>query len=73
MSDPTVAMHDTDFPTEAYVRPAKPTWRQRAEDRITWTRGIYDTIEDAIDRLIGWAPAIAATITLIWLTATFHR
>jgi hypothetical protein len=73
MSEPTIAMRGEDLPTEAYVRPPKATWRQAAEDRISRTRGIYDTIDNYLDALVSYSPAIAAITTLAWLIATHHR
>lgn len=52
--------------TEAYTRPPKLAWRDRTEHHI-------ERIRDTYDATLDWMPAIAATLTLIWLTATFHR
>lgn len=52
--------------TTAYPRPATPTWRQQAETLINRIRDWYDALWDLM-------PAIAAAITLTWLTTTYHR
>lgn len=64
---------DPASPTEAYTRPPRRTWRDHAENRITWTRDLYDTINEWHDTLVDWSPAIAAVVALVVLIWVFHR
>ena len=50
--------------TTAYVRPARPDWRHRAEHVIDRVRTFYDALWDLM-------PAIAAFAALIWCINTF--